>query len=753
MSLLQKLMDFKGDKITFTRAELKALGSDSQAKTLDIGRIRTRTAGVIRNGKLYPLFKKGSTTYKLVGKKLGSDYKELLDNPSKEKYIEVVNDIVGMPRAVASAIFDYANSPNLPSLSEYSNGQNLYQKGVARGGGGAGSGGSSQPKQKKKKMTQEEKVADNARKDAEAVKERETPIDTRPREFDQDDVKYKRFDDKGKLVTQEGKETIKGKVIRADLLKKGEFGYVLKNKLFPMFKVDILASGSNSWSFVEDAMLPQEKKLFKTMSELNDSDALKLYRKFYEEVYNIPVEVINASFQYANNPQTEQLIKGIGKNYGTAPDWKRFTNNEGFNLSNYDADQGVLESFMGFIRGFEVGNRADMKRYKFKAEETEQSKKLRKEEFENMSMSEQEIKSLFDSFEKDKKFRRRTEGGESKGDDGVIDDDEDADFIGGMEEEIRLKREEELRQQNAPPVVPPPPVQPPPNPEKQNVKFKIEEKEYGEKLRDSEVENLTKQDESKKEEMQKDNIPDISKYGHQMAVQNIFKKHDKDFTFFKNLIKQNKSLKPSEDKQKRKNVVDIIIAEYSSLFPIDGVKSDYEYEECCEIVAFKYCYVENIRFEKRWKKAIGNVQNGIKEDFSQMSRGMIVNMDTMGISVGDFINRQNPQNPQTSNDPNSKSKNTDKGKQSSRSIPGNTKRKPYNSIRKPFTAKPKSTPKIKRNQFKTKEPVFKIRKKSINDNLLFSNLKHKPDQQNIMPSGKLPMMRIKDRVVKNRFKL
>ena len=751
MSLLQKLMDEKKVKFTFTRENFKALGSESTAKTLDIGRIRSRTAGVVRNGMIYPLFKKGSTTYKLVGSRIGKEYNEFLNNPSKEKYIEIVGKLVGMPKEVASAIFDYANSEKFQQ-PQTQNG-NLYVKTISREGG-AGSG---QPKPKKKKMTQEEKVADNEEKDAEAVKERETPIETRPREFDQEDVKYKRFDDKGNPVRQEGKEMIKGKVLRTDLLKKGEFGYVLKNKVFPMFKVDILASGSNSWSFVEDDMLPQEKRLFKTMSELNDTDALKLYRKFYQEIYNIPLEVINQSYKYANNPETKALIKGIGKNYGTNASWNKFTNEEGFNLSNYDSDQGVLETFMGVIRGFEVGNRADVSKYKFKAEQTEKSKTLRKEEFQNMSMSEEEQNTLFAGFEKDKKFKRRTQGGESKGDDGVIDDEEDRDFIGGMDDEIRQKREEELRQQNAPepapPVAPsqPAPSQPPPNAEKQNVKFKIEEKQYGENLRANEIDVLTKQDESKKEEMQKDNIPDISKYGHQMAVQNIFKKHDKDFTFFKNLIKQNKSLKPSEDKQKRKNVVDVIIAEYSSLFPIEGVKSDYEYEECCEIVAFKYCYVENIRFDKRWKKAIGNIQKGTNEDISQMSRGMIVNMDTMGISVGDFINRQqnpqtNPQNP----DPN---KNTDKGKQSSRNIPGNTKREPYNSIRKPFTAKPKSTPKIKRNQFKSKEPVFKIRKKSIKSNLLFSNLKHQPNQQNIMQSGTLPMLRIKTKVSQNRFKL
>ena len=155
---------------------------------------------------------------------------------------------------------------------------------------------------------------------------------------------------------QEGVKEVKGKVLRTTLLENGEFGYVLKNKLFPMFKVDILASGSNSWSFVEDDMLPQEKQLFKTMSELDDVEAMRLYKKFYNEAYNIPLEVINEAFKLANNEKTEKLIKDIGKNYGSPDEWNRFTNLEGFNLSNFDADQGNFETFMGYLRGFEIGN-------------------------------------------------------------------------------------------------------------------------------------------------------------------------------------------------------------------------------------------------------------------------------------------------------------------------------------------------------------------------------------------------------------
>ena len=174
MSLLQKLMDEKKVKFTFTRENFKALGSESTSKTLDIGRIRSRTAGSVKNGMIYPLFKKGSTTYKLVGSRIGKEYNEFLNNPSKEKYIEIVGKLVGMPKEVASAIFDYANSEKFQQ-PQTQNG-NLYVKTISREGG-AGSG---QPKPKKKKMTQEEKVADNEEKDAEAVKERVSEIQGKP---------------------------------------------------------------------------------------------------------------------------------------------------------------------------------------------------------------------------------------------------------------------------------------------------------------------------------------------------------------------------------------------------------------------------------------------------------------------------------------------------------------------------------------------------------------------------------------------
>ena len=125
--------------------------------------------------------------------------------------------------------------------------------------------------------------------------------------------------------------------------------------------------------------------------------------------------------------------------------------------------------------------------------------------------------------------------------------------------------------------------------------------------RDEEIES--------KEELMKDAIPDISKYGHIIAVQNIFKRNNKDFTYFKKMVNGNASLKPSEDKMKRKAVTNIIIAEYSSLFPIDGIKSDYDYEECLEIATFKFVYVENVRFERKWKKGIDTLaKNATQQD-------------------------------------------------------------------------------------------------------------------------------------------
>lgn len=747
---LQTLLDNQDYKANKGRYNFKAID-----KKLRISQIKNRDIGYAIKGKIYVLIGKNTKNSRNVAFSTSKDtltaYKELLENPSKEKYAEISAEISGIDKDFFIDLYDFANQKSFKKTwaNDYtgkisSDGRGTTGRGRPKAEGGAKAKKEEPKKEEPKKRTKEQEAV-NAMKDEMAKKEREEPIETRPREYDQENVKYKRFDEKGDLVMQEGVKEVKGKVLRTTLLENGEFGYVLKNKLFPMFKVDILASGSNSWSFVEDDMLPQEKELFKTMSELDDVEAMRLYKKFYNEAYNIPLEVINEAFKLANNEKTEKLIKDIGKNYGSPDEWNRFTNLEGFNLSNFDADQGNFETFMGYLRGFEIGNRADMKRYKFRAEQTEKSKRLRKEEFEAMSMSDEEIKKLFEGFEKDRKFRRRTEGGESKGDDAGIDAEEQEDFIDELEEEIK--------QQQAPPQTQPQPqtatASPPPDPPANNIQMSISEQVKGEALRLEEREKIAEQEENMKEELEKDNIADISKYGHQLAVQNIFKKNNKDFTYFKNLVSTNKSLNPSQDKTKRKITTDIIIAEYSSLFPIDNLKSDYDYEECLEIATFKFGFIENVRFERKWKKAIGNMNIGTPGNTDGLSAGAIVNLENMGLNVNQLLNQNPTANATTANATTAPPvAPTDPKK---RETAGRVQRlRDYNIVRPPQNLKNKSTKKEKKVKFK--EVNMNIRMKTINNRLLFTNLNHNPQQQNLEVEGDLPTFNFRQSDKKNRFK-
>ena len=277
----------------------------------------------------------------------------------------------------------------------------------------------------------------------------------------------------------------------------------------------------------------------------------------------------------------------------------------------------------------------------------------------------------------------------------------------------------------------------------------ISEQVKGEALRLDEREKIAEQDQNMEEELEKDNIPDISKYGHQLAVQNIFKKNNKDFTYFKNLVSTNKSLNPSQDKTKRKITTDIIVAEYSSLFPIDNLKSDYDYEECLEIATFKFGFIENVRFERKWKKSIGNMNIGTPGTTEGLSAGAIVNLENMGLNVNQLLN----QNPTTTTANASASSlppvaPTDPKK---RETAGRVQRlRDYNIVREPQNLRNKSSKKERKVKFK--EVNMNIRMKTINNKLLFTNLNHNPQQQNLEIEGDLPTFNFRQNNKKNRFK-
>ena len=189
--------------------------------------------------------------------------------------------------------------------------------------------------------------------------------------------------------------------------------------------------------------------------------------------------------------------------------------------------------------------------------------------------------------------------------------------------------------------------------------------------------------------------------------------------------------------------VDRIIAEYSSLFPIEKVNSDYTYEECLEIVTLKYTYIQNIRFENSWKRALINFNMPNNNDIGNMQRALIVQqpMGTLGAMGAGQMGKQPP-----TEEP----KAPMRTKQTSGS--GKIPPRDHNIVAKPQMIKPKNTPK-RQKIFNDKPMILNIRKRRIPDKLLYTNLRHQPTQQNIQESGNLPVMKVKDRKRKNRLKL
>lgn len=288
----------------------------------------------------------------------------------------------------------------------------------------------------------------------------------------------------------------------------------------------------------------------------------------------------------------------------------------------------------------------------------------------------------------------------------------------------------------------------PSEPPKQPSEPTPEEITIGEEERARDKAGDVQEEQQAREELEADFIPDVSKYGHTLAVQNIFTRYNKDFTYFKNLIANNPDLKPSDNLKKRKSQVDRIIAEYSSLFPIEKVNSNYSFDECLEIITLEYCYIKNIRFENSWKRALINNQMGRttnnNETLQGMQRAFIVQQPNMGTLGNMTLNNMNTAGQQSQ--PQSDTM------QRISTGSGTQQKKPFNIIARPQKIKPKSTRK-KTKIFNDKPMVLNIRKRTIPNNLLFTNLAHQPSQQNIVQFGQLPVMRVKDRKKTKRFKL
>lgn len=785
--------------------QIKLKEKSGRARSIRLGKFRNRNRGfLLSDGNVYPLVVakagKDSQSYTIVhsSKAEKKKYQELFNNPSKANYVKLTNEITGMSEAFASQLYDFANNPKLKKITA--------QRPVA---GKVFSLGSLKPaqlrpfkmpgaKELKGKSPNVKRVIDPIPASApDSAGGPDKPAQTDPADAGAGpafDKVIQELADKINLDLKIPEDTIsidiKGKKLYVDELAQGEFGYVLGDTLWPMFKMDIIPSSGDAWEFVESRMLPQEQNLFKMMAEYESlRDKFYTYLAYYESSdYNIPRDVILKSLKSANSEAVKKTIQYI-KERGRLGAGVLFPD-EGYNISKYEMDNSIRENFLAFVDSFQDFSKADTKKYEEAKAEEMQKQRLAEESFEQYSKTPREINQymlgVLKQASKEMKAKRKLGGtappspqsagegvGESKAPDPAVD-------LSTSQPAQPPGQPVQPPAPQAPPAGPPqpnvqppqanviPPGPPPPPPASQSGP-QPDEMARGEQLRAYELDQAQQQEEEKEEE-KSDNIPDISKYGHKLAVQNIFKKHNKDFSFFKKLISNDRKLKPNENKAIRKKRIDIILAEYDTLFPLpEGLQSDYDLEECLEIITFEYCYKENIRFDKAWKRQIQKlniVSAPGEQGTAGMSQGLIVNMANLGLNVGQVINQG--QAPQVGGQAQAQAGQAQQplvpaqalgsrqtnliGRKSAR---GRLKElgEDYKEIAVPLTEKPKSTKKRKNTIRQLDRPVqLKTRKKQIKTRL-FSNLNHQPSQQNIRPTGELPKIRMKTiKNKKNRFK-
>jgi len=304
------------------------------------------------------------------------------------------------------------------------------------------------------------------------------------------------------------------------------------------------------------------------------------------------------------------------------------------------------------------------------------------------------------------------------------------------------------------PDVAAPPEPPPPVPPDPNIRLSIRSKDRS--IRQMELDKAKIDEESKSDELQTDNIDDISRHGHQMAIQNVFIKELKDFTFIKNQVKKNQYLN-KKDKNIKKEI-DLIYNYYSSLFPITAPK-EYSEDNCLELKTIEFQYKRNREMERKWKRTLTNMNIGMGNvgagGAMGQNVGIIVNTENMGMSAGQFFQQAQAQPQTQAPQPqiplnNIKQMKENVGKiDSTGGDPPTTDIKEKEPIPVPQNIKPKNNKKQLRKRTKYQDVKLKIRLKQIKPNLLFTNprIVDTPPQ----PMGDLPIFNFKNKN-KNRRK-
>jgi len=280
-----------------------------------------------------------------------------------------------------------------------------------------------------------------------------------------------------------------------------------------------------------------------------------------------------------------------------------------------------------------------------------------------------------------------------------------------------------------------------------NIQMEITEGKDDAVERQKELDKAVADEETKAEELQKDNVPDISRHGHQVAIQNVFIKEGKDFTFIKEQVRRNKYL--NNDNKNIKAEIDLIYAYYSTLFPLTAPK-EYSEENCVELKTLEFQYKRNIQFERKWKSSLANTQSGGASAPTGQTMGAIINLENMGMTAQQLF-QQNQQQPQSQapaqplNNPATPS--PQKDSTGGNPVAKGTSAVPLTDINekkipKPQNIKPKSTRK-KEKRVKYQDVKLRVRQKQIKPNLLFTNPKipETPPQ----PEGDLPTFRYRAR--------
>ena len=335
---------------------------------------------------------------------------------------------------------------------------------------------------------------------------------------------------------------------------------------------------------------------------------------------------------------------------------------------------------------------------------------------------------------------------------------EEAEIIAETAEDAR--EEAEAKRQDGEPMLQreaPPPPEPRPN-----IQMDIEEKKDDISAdRQTELNRSSVEAEGKREEMEKDSEPDISRHGHQIAIQNVFIKNDKDFSFIKKQLAR--SLYINKTNKSIKQEIDLIYAYYSSLFPLTA-KKEYSKENCLELKTLEFQYKRNIQFERSWKKNLATMRMPSMGGGGQQQGqnvGIIVNTEGMGMNAGQFF-QQSSQTPSTQAPAPAPLGNPTQNQGSAN--PQSVMTKPMkessggaalSDIKKekiiPQTQRinPKSSRK-REKRVKRQEINLVVRQKIIKPNLLFTNPKVR--QRIPEPEGALPLFTFRAKN-KNRIKL